>query len=447
MVKLKSCFLLICMLGISCMWLSASFYWSTKEQCNITSVLQDRITQTPNDTITPLEGDKVFIIAPYYDDRAGKAIRILAIVHHKEVEKLYCYFSCTVGELDLYISEAKIDIHSDRFDYPYGMTDIICDEPSDCQPRYVSVHETPIENVTRLTKFEIRNLDRGSFSANFTVCTSTIYGNFSNALQLMQTIEMYRLLGAQKVVIYLNNCSRQVEEILRFYKKEGIVELVLWPIHQYLKPSRRWRLADDPGTDIGYYGQMSVLNDCLYRNMYKSKFVVLCDIDEIILPFHHHTWDDMMETLESQNQGASIFLFENHVLPQTVVTDGNFSNVSMWKNIPGFNLLEHVHREPDRPHIFNPRKMILNPRTVTQTSVHSVLKGSGRSVYVSSEIALIHHCRSPWQPHLEKTSLINDQTIWRYNTSLIANVNRVIQQLTLAIESKRPCYKSGCPAV
>ncbi|KAM4696008.1 uncharacterized protein WCC33_014732 [Rhinophrynus dorsalis] len=423
--KSKICFF-GCVVGIMCMVFTINFYW-TKKSSVVASRKQNKqcSSKLPVDTITPLKDNKSFIIAPYYDDRERNIIRILAVIHHADVKELYCYLCCSVDS-SIYIVKAEIDIHSDRFAFPYGLTDIICPLPTDCRPTYISVHGSPYEDVTQLTKFKIQNLERNEFEANFTVCISTMYGNYSNVLQLIQTIEMYKLLGAQKVMIYLNNCSSQVEDVLQYYVREGTVELIPWQIQRYLKPSRRWRHEADDNTDLGYYGQITTLNDCIYRNMYRSRFVILNDQDEIILPYKHQTWDTMMESLQQQNPEVGIFLFENHIFPQTVATDGNFSDISAWKKVPGFNILQYVHREPDRPDYFNARKMILDPRKVIQTSVHSVLKSYGGFIEVSLEIALVHHCRGPLQPALPKASLIEDKAIWRYNASLIRNVNKVL---------------------
>ncbi|XP_063810589.1 beta-1,4-galactosyltransferase galt-1-like [Pseudophryne corroboree] len=383
------------------------------------------------DTITPLRDNRTFIIAPYSDNRIhnNRAVRILSIIHHKEVKDLYCWFCCTVKK-SVEVSQAEIDIHTDRFDFPYGTTDLVCMEPPGCYAKYLSVHTSPTGNITQLPLFRIQNLDMRPFSANFTVCISTMFGNYSNVLQFIQTMEMYRILGAQQVMIYLNNCSPQVEKVIQYYIAEGIVEVIPWPIQQYLRPARAWLYSMDV-KDIEYYGQLATLNDCIYRNMFRSKFVLLNDIDEIILPIKHQTWDSLMESLQQQNPGVGVFLFENHIFPQTITTDGNFSNISSWKSLPGFNILQYIHREPDRSDYFNARKMIVDPRKVIQTSVHSVLKSIGDSKEVSLETALVYHCRTPLQKSLNKSSLIEDKTIWRYNASLIRNVNTVLSQVDL----------------
>ncbi|XP_053552186.1 glycosyltransferase family 92 protein F13G3.3-like [Bombina bombina] len=427
MSHIRHIFFLGSTIGITCLMISLNYFWTrilSSEMRKQSS--RQCISVLSIGTITPLHDSRTFVIAPYYDNREKDQIRILSIIHSKEVKNLYCLFCCTLNNLT-HISKAEIDLHEDRFGFPYGLADVICPEPPGCEPNYISLHQSPDKDITHQPKFRIKNREPGVFTANFTVCISTMFGNYSNTLQFIQTIEMYKLLGAQRVMIYLHSCSPQMEEVLKYYIKEGVVEVVPWPIDRYLKPSKSWLYPNDD-THIGYYGQVTTLNDCIYRNMYRSKFVLLNDIDEIILPFKHDNWDSMMESLEKQHPEVGIFLFENHIFPITVTTDGHFSDISNWINVPGINIMQHVHREPDRPDFFNAKKMIVNPRKVIQTSVHSALKSYGHSKEISTETALVYHCRGPLQAKLPKESLIEDKTIWRYSNSLIRNVNAVLNQ-------------------
>ncbi|XP_055671625.1 uncharacterized protein LOC101913358 isoform X3 [Falco peregrinus] len=378
-------------------------------------------------TITPLKDNRTFIISAYFDNRESKVTRVIGIVHHAEVKQLYCWFCCQ-DDRKMYVSKATIDVHSDRFGFPYGAADIICLEPEGCNPTHVSVHQSPHGNIDQLPRFEIKNRKTETFSADFTVCISTMFGNYNNVLQFIQSMEMYKILGVQKVVIYKNNCSHLMEKVLKFYMEEGTVEIIPWPINSHLKVSSKWLFMQD-GTHIGYYGQITALNDCIYRNMRRSRFVLLNDADEIILPLKHSDWKTMMSSLQQQNPGAGVFLFENHIFPETVST--HMFNISSWHTVPGVNILQHVHREPDRQDVINPRKMIIDPRKVIQTSVHSVLRAYADSVYVPMDVALIYHCRVPLQGHLPREALIRDTTLWRYNSSLITNVNKVLYQTVL----------------
>ncbi|NXP49749.1 GALT1 galactosyltransferase, partial [Heliornis fulica] len=283
--------------------------------------------------ITALEDNRTFIIAPYFDDRERKVTRVIGIVHHKDVKQLYCWFCCQPNG-KMYVSKAEIDVHSDRFGFPYGATDIICVEPENCDPTHVSVHPSPHGNIDQMPRFEIKNRKAETFLVDFTVCISTMFGNYNKVLQFIQNVEMYKILGAQKVVIYKNTCSHLMEKVLKFYIEEGTVEVIPWPIDSHLKVSSKWHYSMD-AKDIGYYGQITALNDCVYRNMQRSKFVVLNDADEIILPRKHPDWKTMMRSLQEQNPGAGVFLFENHIFPETVSTA--VFNISSWNTVPGVN--------------------------------------------------------------------------------------------------------------
>ncbi|XP_077163276.1 uncharacterized protein LOC143822230 isoform X2 [Paroedura picta] len=377
-------------------------------------------------TITPLKDNRTFIVAPYLDNRKDKMTRVISIVHHKEVENLYCWF-CRSANGEIYVSKAEIDVHSDRFDFPYGTTDLKCLEPEDWEPRYVSIHESSEGDIDQLPLFEIRNRDPEGSPVAFTVCISTMFGEYNNVLQFVQSMEMYKILGVDRVVIYKNSCSPLMEKVLDYYIAEGIVEIIPWPIDSYLTVSSYWHYSMDP-KDIGYYGQITALNDCIYRNMYRSKYLLLNDADEIILPGKYPDWKTMMQDLQEQHPQAGVFLFENHIFPKTVFTPTNMFNISSWSTVPGVNILNHVLREPDRKNVFNPRKMIIDPKKVVQTSVHSVLHTYGDTIKVSMDVAFVYHCRVPLQAALPRESLIRDTTIWRYNESLIGNVNKVLQQ-------------------
>ncbi|XP_029470380.1 beta-1,4-galactosyltransferase galt-1-like [Rhinatrema bivittatum] len=376
-----------------------------------------------NHTITRLNDNRTFIISPYYDNRDNNTfIRVIAIIHHKEVKELYCWFNCYANGT-ICISKAKILMHSDRSEFPYVTTDLLCLEPQNCEPKYVSIHWSAEGDVNQLPTFEIRNRGPIRFIAEFTICISTMYGNFSNALQFIQSIEMYKLLGAQKVMIYKNSCSQLMEEILQYYITEGTVEVISWPIHEYLNVSHRWHYSQDP-KDIGYYAQVAALNDCMYRNMYTSKYVVLNDIDEIIVPLKHHDWKAMMKSLQNQNPNVSTFLFEDHVFPHT--TFNSRFNISSWNAIPGFNILLDIYRRPMKPYH---TKMIVNPRRVIQTTVHTILEAYGKKHIVPCDTAILFHCRNEKTP--DRASLIRDTTIWKYNLSLIEKVDKVLQNILL----------------
>ncbi|XP_008119038.1 glycosyltransferase family 92 protein F13G3.3 [Anolis carolinensis] len=383
--------------------------------------------QLTGDTITRLKDNYSFIINPYFDNRTRTVIRVISIIHFEKVKGLYCVFCCQ-NDSDFPIVTAEIDIHADRFGFPYGTADVLCLEPQNCSPKYMSIHPSRDPDFAQLPVFEIKNRHSGEPLLDFTVCISTMFGGFNNVLQFVQSVEMYKILGAQKVVVYKNKCSLLMERVLEHYVSEGMVEIIQWPIDTYLKPSTHWHHSMDP-QEIGYYGQIAALNDCIYRNMYRSNYVLLIDTDEIILPLKDADWKSLMERLEGDHPGAGVFLFENHVFRNSVFAATVPFNFSSWRNVPGVNIFQHTFREPNKKGAFNNRKMVVRPEKVVQTSVHSVLKKyEAESVSVSSDVAILHHCRRTERVDVPKEALIQDPVIWKYNASLIANVDRVLHE-------------------
>lgn len=109
-----------------------------------------------------------------------------------------------------------------------------------------------------------------------------------------------RLLGVNRVVIYNNSCGPDLDRLLHGYSQEGFVEIVAWPIDEHLTPSYGW-LHSQSGGDVHYFGQQTSLNDCIYRSMTRSRYVLLNDIDEIIMPYQHSGLAPLMDTIQQQH--------------------------------------------------------------------------------------------------------------------------------------------------
>ncbi|KAL4609364.1 beta-1,4-galactosyltransferase galt-1-like isoform X2 [Arapaima gigas] len=307
-------------------------------------------------------------------------------------------------------------------------TYVLCQTESTCNATHVTL--SVLENLAEVknkTFLRIENRERKeeNFPVNFTVCISNLFGDYNNVLQVVQTMEVYKLLGVEKVVIYNTSCGPDLEKVLLHYRDEGFLDVVSWPISNFLNPSKGWNFAEHGG-DLHYFGQLSTLNECIHRNRYRSRYVLLNDIDEIIMPYQHANLELLMEDLQKQHPSASTFLIENHIFPKTQFDDSHRFSLAQWRKVPGINILEHIYREPDRPHVFNPTKMIVNPRQVVQASVHSVLKSYGESFLVPPDVCRIVHVRTPLQGKLTKKQLFVDTKLWEYEEKLIPNVNRVL---------------------
>ncbi|KAG7246446.1 hypothetical protein CRUP_014978 [Coryphaenoides rupestris] len=223
---------------------------------------------------------------------------------------------------------------------------------------------------------------------------STVSGNYSNSLQFLQTMELYRLWGVEKVVLYLSGprVGGFFGQVLHRYAREGFLDVL------------PWRLPEGIRKNIHLNGQLSVMNECVYRSMYTSRYVLLADVNQLLVPYQHSSLRPLVEELQGRHPQASVF---------------------------------RVYREPMEEHDFRSYKMVVNPRLVT--AMFEVLKYYGETVDVPSSMALIMQVK----PHEESQEdskgkhLLLDTRIREFEDLLKTKVNEIVKKATEAGDGSR----------
>lgn len=105
----------------------------------------------------------------------------------------------------------------------------------------------------------------------------------------MEFVELNYLLGIGHFTFYKNTIGPNVGCVLDRYKKDDLVSVLSWQLDMISKQ------------EIRTEGMFAALNDCLYRNMYKSKFVAFLDIDEIIVPRQNDTLVQLIKYVYIKN--------------------------------------------------------------------------------------------------------------------------------------------------
>ncbi|PVD35997.1 hypothetical protein C0Q70_02967 [Pomacea canaliculata] len=72
-------------------------------------------------------------------------------------------------------------------------------------------------------------------------------------------------------ILYVLNASESVSRALDLYRRRGLVEVYEWnlPVNT---------------SHIHYYGQLANMQDCLYRSLHVSRYVLIGDVDELFVP-------------------------------------------------------------------------------------------------------------------------------------------------------------------
>ncbi|XP_029923324.1 uncharacterized protein LOC115370441 [Myripristis murdjan] len=277
---------------------SATKIWSRTSQAGVQGQPKKSacgpVRQDPHGEKAPLvlvNGTHTLLVSAYLEHRTGKReVRVIAVVLRSERVAYRCHLCCEGHNIStpLHISEGHASIHWDHFGFRYGTADIMCPIPPACEtPSHVTVTSAVAaasEGKDPPLFLEVLNQEerKDSFPHNFTLCMSTMF-DFTNLLQLVQSMEMLQLLGVSRVVIYKTSCDADTQRLLDYYTDKGFIEVIPWSMSNHLKVSKSWKPEIAPG-DLHYYGQLPALNDCVYRYMYQSRYVAMHDVDELILP-------------------------------------------------------------------------------------------------------------------------------------------------------------------
>jgi hypothetical protein len=179
-----------------------------------------------------------------------------------------------------------IDRGNDGDSYAYF---IECRNPfTDRIPKSVSLIENPCdipENNLRVIHNVEKHIKKENEKRKFAVCLKDFDFKDDNSMWMIEWLEILKLLGANKVFIYVLKIHPKTLKALKFYEKRGFVKII-----NYAMPNR----------PVSITFEQVAMNDCFYQNMYTHDFVLPIDSDEIIMPVDElRTWNDIIDKLKA----------------------------------------------------------------------------------------------------------------------------------------------------
>ncbi|XP_041979467.1 uncharacterized protein LOC121733316 [Aricia agestis] len=243
-----------------------------------------------------VKGTSISLYAAYYDTRTSQPyVRILAMYHGRNAskEELYCQTRPNKE------NEATVEVVAAKplemwwREWDSGATDVDTPVLLSCPltenltvPSVVSVVKEPCDDPTNA--FNLSPItDSKEYKRTFTICVKDMYFRNDISRNLVEWIETNKLLGVDKIDIYIDAVHEINERILEHYRRKGFVRLYQVPIKS--KPERTlWQRRRD---------HIITYNDCLYRNIQESEYIVPLDVDEILLPKRTYTWSGLLKRL------------------------------------------------------------------------------------------------------------------------------------------------------
>lgn len=248
----------------------------------------------------------------------------------------------------------------------------------------------------------------------FGVCYETpLYGNKYDQ-EIMHSIEMNRLLGATWFTIYVFEAHDKALEILKYYSEElKILDAILNWGHNMPSPAYN-------------RGLLAGVHDCVYRNMFRVRYLVLCDLDEVITPQKGIDWHTMMEELDKPEIAYFCFrhlgFHKNHSKPIEFLPCPGRPNLTY--KMPSFFAVHN--RSVDVITKNRQVKSIAKPRYSIAVHVHYsrwMMPGYMQH-FVSTDLAVLKHYRDKDDPRYLNYNSTLDYSMDRFKTPVLAEIEK-----------------------
>ncbi|XP_055372133.1 hybrid signal transduction histidine kinase E [Condylostylus longicornis] len=208
-----------------------------------------------------------------------------------------------------------------------------------------------------------------------------------------------------------------------------------------------WDLRMRSQSEIRTEGLFAALNDCLYRNMYRYKYLALIDVDEFLMPKYNDSLNDLLRWLNKKYNIAQVgsYSFQNAFFYLQFADDPRlYETTSKNSALRGALVTQRKTRRRLRLHPQKQRsKYIVNPEAVVEAGNHFVwdfIPGK-KTFNVPADAGILHHyrvCEFGGDDCVKVPSIL-DRTAIKYTNRLIERVEKVYNYL------KRPCNLDNLP--
>ncbi|GMT18969.1 hypothetical protein PFISCL1PPCAC_10266, partial [Pristionchus fissidentatus] len=247
------------------------------------------------------------LFSAYIDTRVNSlyprntAVQVLAISSRLPNSTVYCNLHGTKSTVvEATVREIWQRAWDPRGNF-YVPLLITCPIPNWMEGQKLSVQVTTQFCTSQEVALSVSVPPRRENKAKVAVCVKGLDFQEDLSSNLIEWIEWQFLFGADTITLYVYSVSPATERVLRWYESQGRIELI-WidlpgedsphiPISRslYMKRNRQQKRRHE----------LIPYNDCLYRHLNSHEFVLIVDIDEIIVPLEHDNWVDLLNDAES----------------------------------------------------------------------------------------------------------------------------------------------------
>jgi hypothetical protein len=354
---------------------------------------------------------EVAVYGAYYDDRNNeRVVRVLGVTNCDSSETLTCqlWFGSEVMTSSPRVENTGRGLSHEGTHYQERL--YTCPLPGSTRvPDGLALTHVACDRASTIVNVTVPSREK---IHDFGVCVVVAYGTIIPA-RLVEWVEWQLLLGAGEINVYNSNTHSATTQVFDYYARRE----VMW-VGRSAPPLNDWCLWCQKLAAI------AVLNDCLYRNMYRYDHTIVVDFDEVIVPRLDDNYSALLKRLSVDDNNvvspAASYEFRNAYF---FFEFGPFSNQV---NLFSARYLNRLHASPVG---YSPKSMV-NPRWCVVMQNHYCMiqlpgfKGKFTH-HVHESVALSHHykfCISSWSETECTTEMkkefVRDTTAQRFQREL-----------------------------
>ena len=292
-----------------------------------------------------------------------------------------------------------------------------CDLTTSGIPKYVTLGHatsTDLKDIPFTSYVPVADVRFPEKVHQFGVCFETpLYGNKYDQ-EIMDSIEMNKELGATWFTIYVYEAHAKALEILRYYShKQKVLDAV-------------YNWGENMADPVYNHGLTVGVHDCVYRNMYKVRYLALCDMDEFIMPVQGFNWNDLLPKIDRSPRVYFVFahlgFHKNKSKAETLLRCRGDSSITY--KMPMFFALHNrsgsvVARYQQSKSIIKPRYSIL-----VQVHRHKWMMRGYQVYFVPPDIGVMRHYRGTYHPKYTGGNFTSDYTMDYFKPAVLGELER-----------------------
>ncbi|XP_073945240.1 uncharacterized protein [Choristoneura fumiferana] len=357
---------------------------------------------------------KFFVYSAYVESRTIDAVRVIAAAKTHGADAVVCRL--WLPNKRIITVKARVTPINEHWHLQYSASYVLCNlrntgvRALETAGAVVAVLAEAVAHLAPTNLLPVLDTrPKPEIEDTLHVCVKPFYNGNSSEDWLVEWFELNRLLGVSHFYMYNESLRAPVACVLERYRREGLVTLL------------PWNLPFISRLEIRTGGQYAAFSDCLYRSMPSAGWLLIIDVDEVVIPQRERTLPALLSALrESSYVPPSAFLFRNAYFYLKWEDDAE---------APAPLLTARKTRRWTVPHPNKNRtKYALRPTDVVELGNHFVWEFTPGAIEAAVPIdrALLHHYRALY---LESVQSTVDRTAHRWTKELVPRVTAEKQQV------------------